>query len=156
MLKGIIIILIVLIYWKFIYYNHRTKDNAQFYVLIPAGIATLIGLYTYFFIERIAFSNINILFYTNVVYLSTGFILVFLASLKHGLKPKIDYTLSWFDKVFGRFFIYLSFIIAYPAFFFMITGTYKVFGEEHIYLWILILGAWTVSQTKLFLRYVRR
>lgn len=156
MIKEATIIILVLIYWKFVYYNHRTKNNAQFYVLIPAMIITLIGLYTYFFIGGVDFNIINVLFYINAIYLTMGFVFVYLACLKHKLKPKIDYTLSWIDKTLGRFFIYVAVVISYPAFFFMLIGTFSVFGKEHVYLWIMILWAWTVSQIRLFLRYVRK
>ena len=142
----------VLLYWKFFYYKDRNAKTAQFYVLIPAVIATLVGFYA--FLRGTEYDSFRILYYVSFVYLTTGFILVLIACLKHELNPQIDYTLSWFKKTLGKFSIYLAFIVSYPAFFFMIIGTYYLLGNEHIYLWILVFGAWTVSQLKLFFRYV--
>lgn len=154
MLKEVIIILGVLIYWKFIYYKYHSSKNAALVLLIPSIIALGIGLYSYFFEKNIFFSDIKIIYWILIILYTISLFLVFLAIRKHGIKPDIDRLSEWTYRIFGEEILFLGAISNYVLYFFILIGTYTILGREHIYLWIMIIGAWIVSQGKLFLRYV--
>ena len=153
MIKEIVIILVVLLYWKLFYYNHRSPKTSQFYLLIPAVIACLAGIYSFFIGDAIP-KNVYVISFIVLVYDALAFINIGLVLRKHKLNHKIDFTLTWIKKTLGIFFVYVAVIISFPALFFIVLGTYKLLGYEHIYLWVLVLIAWLVSGIKLFKNHV--
>jgi len=155
MIKEIAIILAVLLYWKLFYYNHRNPKTSQFYLLVPAVIACLVGIYSFFSGDIIP-RNVYVISLIVLIYNTLAFVNIFLALRKHRLNHKIDYTLIWIKKFFGKFFVYVAVVISYPALFLIILGTYKLLGYEHTYLWILILFAWALSGLRLFKNYIMK
>jgi len=147
-LKAVLIILCILIYWKFFYYHHRNGKTAQFYLLIPAVIAVLTG--AYFFCTGIIIPrSIYILYSIIFIYNTLAFVNIYFALKKHRLSSGVDYSLNWIKRTLGQFFVYVAVVISYPCLFLMAIGTYGLLGDEHIYLWIMVILAWTASGIRL-------
>lgn len=156
MLKAIFIILIVLIYWKFVYYKYHNTRQGALVLFIPSVISIIIGLYSYFFEDIFILSSIFIIYFIVLLYYLLGLIFIYISSKKHGLSKRIDVLAKWTDTRFGRVLLVITSIVSIPLLFFSVVGTYYLFGVEHIYLWIMIFFAWTRSGIRLVRNYVMK
>ncbi len=154
MLKEVLIILAVLLYWKFIHYKYHQSKYGGFIALIPTTIAIIVGLYSYFFEKNILLFHFFVIYSIVAVYYLIGVIFISIASKKHGLSNKIDVIAEWTVRVFGKTFYAFALIVSLFLLFFSVVGTYRILGFEHIYLWAMIILAWSRSGIKLFRNYV--
>ena len=150
MLKIFLIILAVLVYWKFIYYKYHNSKNGALVLIIPSAISMIVGLYAYSFENIFILYHMFVIYFIILFYYITGIILIYHASKKKGLNNKIDVLSEWVTRVFGRVLFIIGVIIVFPLLLFSVVGTYRIFGFEHIYLWIMIFFAWSRSGIKLF------
>ncbi|VVB79641.1 Uncharacterised protein [uncultured archaeon] len=147
--KGIIIILCVLIYWKLVYYKYHTKSITPFLFFFAGGASFFVGLWAVIS-NRINFQEILPIYYLVAGYMLFSFILVFVGISKKGLGKKVDITLTWAKKVFPIFPFYFWMLVAFPALFFIMLATLFFLGQEHIFFWAMVLLAWILSNYRLF------
>ncbi len=155
MIKAIIIILVVLIYWTIVYYRFHYKPYTPISLIAGGFILGVIGLYG-LFNGNVTFFDISLIYYIIIGFYVISHILIYLGAMKHGLIPGVDITLNWIKQRFGMWAVYLGCLIIYPLIFFVIAGTYLLLGKEQVYFWGLIIIAWTISNIKLLVRYVLR
>jgi hypothetical protein len=151
LLKSFIIITLIILYWKFVYYKYHKNIITPLSFVVYSAIIGGIGFYEVIK-GTIKFSDISLMFIIFSIWGLFSFFLVFVGWKKHGLIKKVDITLTFINKYFGRIFVYLAMIISFPVFYFDMAGSYYVFGKEYIIFWILILGAWIVSNIRLIRR----
>ena len=155
-LKIALIILGVLLYWKFIYYKYHTKPITPFLYFSVGGLLTLYGIWLFFIQKTITTIQIIPIYATTLIFLIVSFYLVVVAVKKHKLKKEIDITLTWAKKNFNFLPYEFWMIISAPAIFFIMISTYYLLGEEHITLWAMILLAWIFSNYKLTKNYLSK
>jgi len=153
LIKSLIIILVVILYWKFIYYKYHTKPITPILFAIFGLILASVGFYYWFFKKIVLFKEIQPVGYILLLFITLSFIFILIGIKKHGLNPRLDITLSWVDKNFGRIFVYLTMIGTYPVLIFTMFTTFVLLGKEYIVFWIMIFIAWTISGIKV-LRYL--
>lgn len=148
-LKSAVIILVVLIYWKFVYYKYHKEDFTPISVGSASVILVCIGIYALFFERSVVFAEISFLYYVLVVFLVGTCILEGIALSKHEMDKDIDITFSWLNRKLPFIPVWLWMTLAFPAFLFMIIATFKLFGKEYFVLWAMILLAWAASGVRL-------
>jgi len=153
LIKSLIIILVVLLYWKFVYYKYHKKPITPLLFAVLGSILAIIGFYFWFMDKGVRFKEIIPLFYVLLLFITLSFIFALIGIKKYDLNPKIDITLSWVDKTFGRIFVYLTMIGTYPVLIFNMIATFILLGKEYVVFWMMIFVAWTISGTKV-LRYL--
>jgi len=155
LLKSLIIVAVVLIYWKFVYYPYHKKDYTPISFFFIGGGLFFYGLYL-FFNERVIFSEISLVYYIMLGFLITSFTLLLISIKKSKLKTDIDITLTWAKKTFPFMPYWSWMIIAFPALFFILIATYGLLGQEHIAFWGMVFIAWIFSNLKLYKKHIRR
>ncbi len=153
MIKEIIIVLVVILYWAFVYYPYHKRDYTPISIIVGGGILVFVGIYG-FVSGIVSIYNILSIAITLLVLMGISFILLLIAIRKHGLKTDIDITLTWIKRKLGKSWVNVALIIAYPSLFFVIAGTYVLLGKEYYVLWIMIFAAYIISNVKLFVRYI--
>lgn len=156
LVKSLIIIIVVLLYWKFVYYRYHRKLITPLSFVFVGGAIGLYGVYCWLIDKTVYYQNVKFLYFISVVFGIVSFSLVLVAMSKHKLKKDIDITLTWTDRILGRPFVYFMILIAFPAFFMIMLGTYVLLGKEHIILWIMIFLAWIASDIRLYRKEVMR
>ena len=148
LIKSIIILLVVLLYWKFIYYKYHEEDYTPFSFFSFGAILFFIGLYE-FIRSNVIYSNITLIYGACLIFLVISFSLVIYGIKKRGLNKKVDITLTWTKKVFPFVPFWFWMIIAFPALFFIMLATYYLLGPEHIIFWAMVFLAWIASNVRL-------
>ena len=149
LIKSIIIIAIILFYWKFVYYRYHKKTYTPISFFVVGGILFFIGLYN-FIKGNIVIKDIIILYSICLVFLVVSFSFVIYAIQKHGLKKDVDITLTWTKKIFPFLPFWFWMLIAFPAIFFIMAATYFLIGPEHAVVWLMIFLAWIKSNLRLY------
>ena len=67
-----------------------------------------------------------------------GVVFITIASKKHKLSNRIDVVAEWAVRVLGKKIYILGLIVALFLLFFAVVGSYRIFGIEHIYIWIMV------------------
>ncbi len=155
-IKGTVVIIIILLYWRFIYYKYHEKNFTPLSFVLYGGFAGIIGFYSLFILKTVKFSDYNWLFYILAGFAAISFSLVLIGWKKHSLISGVDITLHWIDKVLGRPFVYIAMLVTFPVFFFALAGSYTLLGKEHIFLWGMVILAWIKSNIRLFRHYILR
>ena len=153
-LKILLIILCVLLYWKFVYYKYHKRDFTPISYFIFGGILVILGIY-FFAKGWVSFSNVRIIYLLMAFSLLGAFTLVSYGVKKKGLVKDVDITLTWAKKTFPKISYHFWLILAFPAIFFMIISTRHILGEEFIFFWLMILLAHTASNYRLY-RYIKK
>ena len=148
LLKLTIILLVILVYWKFVYYPFHKKDYTPISFFALGGGLFFWGLYK-FINESVTFSDIKTIYLLMCLFLTTSFFLLFIAIKKHTLKTDIDITLTWAKKTFPFLPYGFWMIISFPAIFFIQLATLDLLGPEHIALWGMIYLVWLASNYRL-------
>lgn len=155
LIKSLIIILAVLLYWKFVYFKYHKAPWGPLNFVFFIGIFSSIGAYA-FFSESVVFQDFKNVFIVYAAFYFISTLLVYTAYKKHGLTSKIEITYSWIYWNFGKSAVYFVLILIYPALFFTIAGSRLIFGPEYIIIWILIFFAWIRSDIKIVRNYIFR
>jgi len=148
------IIVAVLVYWRFVYYKYHEKDFTPISFLVVGVPLLFYGIYAFFFEKSVVLNDIKLIFIVGIIFLIIAFILDFIGIKKHGLKRKLDITLDWYNKIFGKKSICVLIILSFPGFLFLMAGTFRIFGQEHLFFWGLIFLAWVFSDIRLLKNYV--
>jgi len=154
--KGIIILIVMLIYLLFIHYRIHFTIFGPLGAISIGAILFSLGFFAFFKEKKIKIKDIKILYIIGIIFLAISFTFISIATIKHGLIEKIDFFLTCTKNILGMPFVYIAMIIAFPAFFFIMIGSYRILGKEHIYGWIIIFIAWIISNIRLFINYVLR
>lgn len=145
-LKSAIIIVIILLYWKFVYYKYHKKAPLSFFVI--GGPFVIYGIYL-FAKGLVTFSDVAAISYIVLFFLIISFSLVLVAIKRHGLKSDVDLTLTWARKTFP-FLPYWFWMIISPVLFFFVVSTYWLIGREYVIFWGMIFLAWIFSNRRLY------
>lgn len=149
-IKVAIIVLAFLLYWFFVYYRFHYHDFTPISLIVSGAALAIFGGFE-FFKGNVAFSDINLVYFIGIFFLTVSYVLVGMGTKKHGLRKEIDIMMTFLHK--GAKWLPPFFaVLGYPAFFFIMAGTYKLLGPEHIFAWGMIFLAWTVSGIRLFIR----
>ena len=148
-LKSAVIILAVLLYWKFVYYKYHKKDFTPISFFVVGGCLVVYGFYAWYFEKIVSFENIKIIASIFLVFAAFSLSLVFFAIRRHGFIKEVDINLTWIKKHFGIVFAYLCIFLAFPVYVFIMLGTYRILGKECIIFWALIILAWAFSNIRL-------
>jgi hypothetical protein len=146
-IKALIIIAAFLIYWVLIYYRFHYHDFTPISLIIGVATLAIFGGFE-FFKGHVAFADVNVVYFIGAAFLTASYILVGIGAKKHGLRKEIDITLTFLHKR-GKWFPRVFAPLGYLAFFFMMAGTYRLLGPEHIFAWGMIFIAWAVSGIRL-------
>lgn len=149
-LKSAIIIAVVLLYWKFIYYPYHKRDYTPISIFIIGATLFFIGIYAFFFEKSVILSDVLILYSIFFLFLAVSFTEVLIGIHKHGLRKDVDITLTWAKRVFPFVPFWGWMIIAFPALFFIPVATLKILGPEHVVFWGMVFLAWVASGLKLY------
>ena len=150
LVRSIIIILIILLYWKFVYYPYHKKNVNLSLFLSGTVILFFIGIYSFFFAKTVAFYDIAAI-YSLIFIFMTGTVILEGISLKdHKLDGDVDLTLALFRQIMPFIPHWFWLIIAFPALFFIAAGTYTILGKEHVLFWAMIFIAWVFSDIRLY------
>jgi hypothetical protein len=155
-LKSVSIVLIVLLYWKFIYYRYHKDSYTPISFFIVGGTLFFIGIYAFFFENSVIFENIRILHYILPVFLIVSFAMVITGMHKHKLDSDVDITLTWTKKILPFIPFWFWMIIAFPVLFFVIIATYRLIGNEHVVIWSMIFLAWIASNRRLYKKRIEK
>lgn len=153
-LKSFIIILVIILYWKFVYYKYHKKDITPITLLSCALVSSIIGLYELLIDKQIKFQQISIIYFAILFWLVFHTIFILIGIKRHGLNKDIDITLTFIYNKFGKIFVIFTMIGSFILPFFMVFGTYFLLGREHIILLAMIFLAWIASGLKLFFKKV--
>jgi len=149
-LKSAMIIIVILLYWKFVYYKYHKKAITPILFFLAGGISFFIGIYT-LINHRVSFEDIKYVYYALMVFALFSFASVIYAVSKHGLNNDVDITLTWCKNVFPFVPYYFWMVVAiFPSFFFITFTTYYALGNEHVVLWAMIFIAWIRSNVRLY------
>jgi len=154
LLKSLIIIIGMLLYWKFVYYKYHEAPGGPLNFIVWMTIFGLAGAYGLLISKTLIFQNFKIVFIIFALCYFLGTILVYTATKKHGLTKGIEITYNWIYRHTGKFFVYLMLVLIYPILFFTIAGTSFILGPEHVILWTMIFLAWIRSGYKLAKNYI--
>lgn len=154
MIKALIIILAFVLYGVFVYYRFHYSDYTPISIIIVGTLLVALGMYE-FFLGYITALDIKSIYLVGVFFLVVSYSFVALATKKYGLEKKVDITLTFLNKIGGKWLVYFCLVLAFPAFFFIMMGTHTLLGPEHVYAWGMIFLAWAVSNVRLF-RYIRK
>ena len=113
----------------------------------------LVGIYAFFKEKSVSFKEIKAIFIIVTLYEIATLVFILIAFLKHGLSHEIDLNFYWGVTTFGWYYA-IGQILSFIANFFVIIGTRRLLGKEHIYFWIMILIAWSLSGIRLFYNYI--
>lgn len=149
-LKSLIIILFIILYWKFVYYPLHKKDYTPISFFVVGGILFFVGIYAFFFKKIINFENIKILYSILFIFLVVSFSMVVVGIKKHKLSSDVDITLTWAKRTFPFLPFWFWMIIAFPALFFVMVASNYLLGREHIVPWSMIFLAWVASNLRLY------
>jgi hypothetical protein len=152
-LNIFIMLTAIIAYIFFIYFPFHRKLITIFTFLIFGGFLAIIGSYA-LFSGKINFSEIKIFSILWWVFIAITFLMEYLASFKYKLED-IDIFFGYVKLKVGMWLNYLLFPLAFYAFVF-IVGTYYLFGQSHVILWIPIFFFWIISIIRLFLYRVLR
>ncbi len=157
--KAIIIVVAVLLYGAFVYYRFHYYDFTPISGIIAGGILFFIGLYAVFIEKSVSFRSIKTVCIIFLVFYIVSHILVIIGMQKHGLIKGVDITLTWVKNNLdflnaGNLIVYTAIFLIYFIFPFIVAGTYRLLGKEHVFLWMMIFSAWIASNIKLFVNYV--
>jgi len=145
-LKIFLFILFITLYIFFVYFPfHKNNTIGFFAVGVPVA---LIGAYT-MFSGKVFFYQIKILVILWWVYLTLTFLVEYFALKKNSIVD-IDLVIGYIYTRFG-FIPAASLVPAAYVAFVLFSGTYFLFGKEHIYLWIPIFFFWTISIIRLII-----
>ena len=144
-LKSLAIILVVILYWKFVYYKYHKRDITPILFFVLGGALAIYGFYSWFFEKSVAFNDIAVLAYVFLAFAAISLSIVIIALRKHGFVKDVDITLTWIKKHFGKTIAYLCMPFALVIYVFIMFATYRILGKEYIIFWIMILGAWIKS-----------
>ncbi|MFH1420969.1 MAG: hypothetical protein ABIG30_03310 [Candidatus Aenigmatarchaeota archaeon] len=154
LLTGILIIIAMLFYYKFIYYRYHESDVTPVTILILGIAAFFIGLF-YFLVSPVSdivlFRNIVPIHLAIVVYLFVSYYLVYRGYKKNRkhMNKHIDIMLT-FAKRIGMWKIIPALLVAsFPAAFFIVYGSFIVLGYNNLLIWMMILVAWLLSNLRL-------
>jgi hypothetical protein len=151
LVKIILIIAVVGLYWKFVYYKYHGKDFTPISLCVGGGILFIYGFYLFFIKKSVFFQDVAILYFIMLIFAAMSYTLTVIGISKRGLSKNIDITLTWIKKFFPHIPPYFWYVfVDVPAFFFVLVATYGILGQEHIFFWGLILSAWVVSGIRLF------
>ena len=153
-IKPIIIVLVVTIYWALVYYKYHYTSPGPLTLVLGGFVVGCVGLYG-LLSGKATFEDIKILYYALVIFYIICHILLLFGFKKYGIKSKVDITAEWIKRNLGTAYVFIGMVSLYFLIIFVLLGTFTLLGKDHIYLWILILGAWTVSNTKLTMRFVK-
>jgi hypothetical protein len=149
-LKSVMIVLVVLLYWKFVYYKYHKNAITPISYFAIGALLVFIGFYAFFFEGSVTFENVRIIHYIIPAFLIVSFLMVIRGINKHGLDDDVDITLTWTRKTFPFIPFWIWMIIAFPALFFIAIATYAILGPEHIVFWSMIFLAWVASDRRLY------
>lgn len=149
-IKILIIILVFILYWIFIYYRFHYSDFTPISLIVIGIFLAIFGGFKFFKDGNVNFIDIKIIYFIGVLFLAISYILILCSVKKHGLKKKVDITMTFLNKIGGKKLAVFMAILGFPSFFFMMAATYILIGPEHIYAWGMIFLAWSVSGIRLF------
>jgi len=152
--KPAIIVLAVLLYWVLIYYPFHYSAFTPVSAIAAGTILLVLGIYSLFIKGDVKFKHIKPVYFIFLALMIISDIGLLIASLKHGLTPEVDITISFIYRNFGLFTAIIANMLGYLAAIVAMAATYKLLDREHFYLWIMIFLAWTVSTVKLFVGFV--
>jgi hypothetical protein len=147
-IKSAIIIVAFILYWTFIYYRFHEHDFTPISIMAAGAFLIFLGGYG-FFTGNVAASDVKIIYMAGLFFLASSYVLVGLGTKKYGLKKEIDITLTFLNRLGGKWCVVVLSSLAFPLFFFMMAGSYRLLGPEHICGWGMIFLAWTASGIKL-------
>lgn len=150
-IRALVIIAAFLIYWALIYYRFHNHDYTPLSLVSAGAFLFFVGMHE-FFIGKVTFFDIRWVYLVGVLFLVAAFSIVGIGAKKHGLKKQVDITLTFFNKVGGKGLMYFCLVIAFPAFFFIMAGSYYFLGQEHVFAWGMIFLAWIASSARLIKR----
>src|SRR3989344_3997005 len=148
-LKPVLIVLTVLIYWIFVYYPYHYSNYTAISFIVGGGILFFIGIYSLFFEKSFGFKEIKALYLTVLAFSIVSEILILIAFIKHGFVEEIDITWFWVYQNLGFPIAIFAILMSFISYLFILAGTYRILGKEHVYLWGMILIAWFVSNVRL-------
>lgn len=123
-LKSLIIIIVVLLYWKFVYYKYHRKNITPITLLTGALVSSLFGLYELFINKSANFEDIKIIYFCILFWLIFHTIFILIGIKRHGLNKDIDITLTFLYSKFGKVFVIFTMIGSFILPIFMVFGTY--------------------------------
>lgn len=152
--KPALIVLAVILYWVLIYYPFHYSAYTPISAVAAGTILLILGIYSLFIKKDVKFRHIKPVYLIFLVLMIISDIGLLIASLKHGLTPEVDITISFVYRNFGLFTAIVTNMLGYLAAIVAMAGTYKLLDREHLYLWIMVFLAWSVSTVKLFVGFV--
>jgi hypothetical protein len=144
-LKSALLILAMILYWKFVYYKHHTEDITPISMILAGGCLVVYGSYSWLKLGSVSFSDISVLAHIFLLLALISFFILILELRKHGFVKDVDITLTWIKRNFGEITAYLCILLVLPVYVMIMFGTYSIFGKEHVVLWAMVILAWIKS-----------
>lgn len=153
-IKPLVIVLAVMLYWVLIYYPFHYSKWTPISAVAGGTILLVLGAYSMFIKKEVKFRDVMPVYIVFLILMFISDIFLLIAATNNGLIPEVDITLSWIKGNFGLFTAIIADLLGYPVFIVLMAGTYKLLDKEHLYLWIMVFLAWSVSTIRLFINFV--
>ena len=150
--RGLLIVIGVLLYWVFVYYPFHYTIFTAIFMITSVSVLSIIGGY-YLLIREIELKDVEPIVFLCFVGHLISIIFIFYFSLNYGMSERVDITFSFIYHAFGLLPAVIIALMFFPAIVFLAIGTRKIFGEEYIYFWMMVLLAWIASGFKLIYRF---
>lgn len=146
------IVMGVLVYWALVYYPFHYTIFTTISMITGVIVLSIIGGY-YLLIREIELKDVEPVVFLCFVGHLISIIFIIYFSLNYGMSEGVDINFSFIYDALGLLPAVIMVLMFFPVIIFLAIGTRKIFGEEYIYFWMMVLLAWIASGFKLIYRF---
>lgn len=150
--RGMLIVIGVLLYWALVYYPFHYTIFTAISMITGVIVLSIIGGY-YLLIREVELKDVEPIVFLCFVGHALSIVFITYFSLNYGMSSRVDITFSFLYHTLGLLPAVILGLMFFPAIIFLVIGTRKIFGEEYLYFWTMVLLAWIASGFKLIHRF---
>jgi hypothetical protein len=145
---NVFLVACLILFWNFFIYYPFHKTIISILTLLITLIPLIIGGFYLLYTHKITFFNIAYLSYFWWFSMIIALLLEYSACKKHDI-TQVDIFFGACKRTFGSWIIPILAIFS-SVVFLSFASTYFLFGQSHLYLWVIIFVFWIISGIRTF------